>query len=386
MEEKNNNAGLIIILVIIALIIIGIECIDVQKNSDTDTSTTEYNQDWDDEIEDTDSTNNNEESSMKYTDNTDMNIKECLKVDAYQKVESTDGSFEFAYPKYVFNDYDIDDVNNDYNFYYKDEDENIKMQMRVYTEEYEGNPVEKARELYDNFCSRATEVLYQIEPKDEIDRVGDIISWGNYPNTSNGSERPIKWKILKIKGDNALLLCDNILDAKAYHNKRKKVTWKTSDIRKWLNEDFYDTAFNFKEKICIRNTFIEVKNNLIFRRNDIEDKIFLLSKEEVEKFFLTEKDRKVQATNYALNRGVCPGEDEDGYYYRMEDNKLVRYRKKDFTSYASWWLRSIEKREFRADMVREDGTIGRRRVHWNDIGIRPALWIDLAVFNMVSQW
>ena len=101
-----------------------------------------------------------------------MNIKECLKVDAYQKVESTDGSFEFAYPKYVFNDYDIDDVNNDYNFYYKDEDENIKMQMRVYTEEYEGNPVEKARELYDNFCSRATEVLYQIEPKDEIDGQG----------------------------------------------------------------------------------------------------------------------------------------------------------------------------------------------------------------------
>lgn len=172
MEEKNNNAGLIIILVIIALIIIGIECIDVQKNSDTDTSTTEYNQDWDDEIEDTDGTNNNEESSMQYTDNTDMNIKECLKVDAYQKVESTDGSFEFAYPKYVFNDYDIDDVNNDYNFYYKDEDENIKMQMRVYTEEYEGNPVEKARELYDNFCSRATEVLYQIEPKDEIDGQG----------------------------------------------------------------------------------------------------------------------------------------------------------------------------------------------------------------------
>jgi hypothetical protein len=74
-EEKNNNAGLIIILVIIALIIIGIECIDVQKNSDTDTSMTEYNQDWDDEIEDADS---NEESSMQYTDNPDMNIKECL--------------------------------------------------------------------------------------------------------------------------------------------------------------------------------------------------------------------------------------------------------------------------------------------------------------------
>ncbi len=212
-----------------------------------------------------------------------------------------------------------------------------------------------------------------------------MISCGNYPNTSNGSEKPIKWKILEIKGDNALLLCDNILDAKAYHNKRKKVTWKTSDIRKWLNEDFYDTAFNFKEKICIRNTVIEVKNNLIFRRNDIEDKIFLLSKEEVEKFFLTEEDRKVQATNYALNRGVYPVEDEDCYYYRMEDNKLVRYRKKNSTSYASWWLRSIEKREFRADVVRGDGIIGRRGVHWDGIGIRPALWIDLADFNMVSQ-
>ncbi len=246
--------------------------------------------------------------------------------------------------------------------------------------------INTTKEKNDIKISTTTQKNIQNNSEIEKYRVGDIISWGNYPNTSNGSERPIKWKILKIKGDNALLLCDNILDAKAYHNKRKKVTWKTSDIRKWLNEDFYDTAFNFKEKICIRNTFIEVKNNLIFRRNDIEDKIFLLSKEEVEKFFLTEKDRKVQATNYALNRGVCPGEDEDGYYYRMEDNKLVRYRKKDFTSYASWWLRSIEKREFRADMVREDGTIGRRRVHWNDIGIRPALWIDLAVFNMVSQW
>lgn len=163
--------------------------------------------------------------------------------------------------------------------------------------------INTTKEKNDIKISTTTQKNIQNNSEIEKYRVGDIISWGNYPNTSNGSERPIKWKILKIKGDNALLLCDNILDAKAYHNKRKKVTWKTSDIRKWLNEDFYDTAFNFKEKICIRNTFIEVKNNLIFRRNDIEDKIFLLSKEEVEKFFLTEKDRKVQATNYALNRG-----------------------------------------------------------------------------------
>lgn len=263
----------------------------------------------------------------------------------------------------------------------------IGINIDIYEKEKSiGKHINTTKEKNDIKISTTTQKNVQNNNEIEKYRVGDIISWGNYPNTSDGSKRPIKWKILEIKEDNALLLCDNILDAKAYHNKRKKVTWKTSDIRKWLNEDFYDTAFDFKEKIYIRNMFIEVKNNLIYsiRRNDIEDKIFLLSKEEVEKFFLKERDRKVQATNYALNRGVCPVEDED-YYFRMEYSKIVRYPKKYSTSYC-WWLRSVEKCEFRADIVYGDGTISRTGVYRNDIGIRPALWIDLAAFNMVSQW
>ena len=62
--------------------------------------------------------------------------------------------------------------------------------------------------------------------------------------------KPIKWRILNVnkKNGKALLLSNQVLELRAYHNKEEEVTWESSDARKWLNTSFYQKAFTSSEK------------------------------------------------------------------------------------------------------------------------------------------
>ena len=53
---------------------------------------------------------------------------------------------------------------------------------------------------------------------------------------------PIKWRILKVEGNQALLLSDIALDDQRYNMANEKITWETSTIRSWLNG--YGSSFN----------------------------------------------------------------------------------------------------------------------------------------------
>lgn len=59
-----------------------------------------------------------------------MNISDCLSVDDYYQRDSADGSFSFAYPKYVFNDADINEEENYYDYYYEDDNGNRTIEMK----------------------------------------------------------------------------------------------------------------------------------------------------------------------------------------------------------------------------------------------------------------
>lgn len=73
---------------------------------------------------------------------------------------------------------------------------------------------------------------------------------------------PIKWRILEENGDTALLLADSILDYQHYYRIcRDRTTesgtiypnnYKESDIRIWLNDTFYNAAFEENEKKIIQ--------------------------------------------------------------------------------------------------------------------------------------
>ena len=71
-----------------------------------------------------------------------------------------------------------------------------------------------------------------------------------------------------------------------FNNKLSSTTWEKSLIRQWLNNDFINNTFNTEEYGHIQTTRVKtidgVYNN-VNGGNATDDKIFLLSVEEIEK-------------------------------------------------------------------------------------------------------
>ena len=142
-------------------------------------------------------------------------------------------------------------------------------------------------------------------------KVGETIEFGNYPQEEDGTEKPIEWIVMKNEGNQILLLSKYVLDAKPYNEELEAVTWETSDIRQWLNNEFYTTAFNKTEKAKIQTSLIKNEDNSEYGTsggNDTEDKVFLLSEKEAETLFSNWEERIAKATEYAQKSGVCVDE------------------------------------------------------------------------------
>ena len=180
-------------------------------------------------------------------------------------------------------------------------------------------------------------------------KVGETIEFGNYPQEEDGTEKPIEWIVMKNEGNQVLLLSKYVLDAKSYNEEWEDVTWETSDIRQWLNNEFYTAAFNKSEKAKIQTSLI--KNEY----NDTEDKVFLLSEKEAETLFSNDDERIAKATEYAEKSGV----------YVNEEKSVL------------WWLRSPGDDSSLAAEVNDDGWVDRRGddVDYDYDGVRPALYL-----------
>ena len=92
-------------------------------------------------------------------------------------------------------------------------------------------------------------------------QIGDYITFGKYEqdnDTSNGKE-DIEWLVLDVQGDKAFVISKYALDAKAYNEDETAISWETITLRKWLNNDFYNSAFTSSEKnrISVVNLFIK---------------------------------------------------------------------------------------------------------------------------------
>ena len=61
----------------------------------------------------------------------------------------------------------------------------------------------------------------------------------------------IKWRVLKNEGSTLFVMADMGLDCEQYHKSVVKVTWETCDLRKWLNDSFYNAAFTADEQKAI---------------------------------------------------------------------------------------------------------------------------------------
>ena len=114
---------------------------------------------------------------------------------------------------------------------------------------------------------------------------GDRIYLGSFEqdgDETNGAE-PILWRILTVDGKKALLLSEYALRTMPYNSEWTDTTWETSDVRKWLNGEFFEASFTQNDKSLIIKTAISTKDNLRYGTdggNDTEDHVFLLQWED----------------------------------------------------------------------------------------------------------
>ncbi len=187
-------------------------------------------------------------------------------------------------------------------------------------------------------------------------QVGSSLFFGTYEqdNNSENGQESIEWIVLAKENGKALLLSKYALDYQPYNTTDKQVTWETCSLRKWLNQEFWNTAFTNEEKAMIPDTNVKAEKNPSYStpagKNTI-DKVFLLSIQETKKY--------VNKSDMICGLTVYTG-------------KGVRYS-------TWWWLRSPGNYSNNAALVLSDGSVGYEGYYVADSNdaVRPALWINL---------
>ena len=70
--------------------------------------------------------------------------------------------------------------------------------------------------------------------------VGNYVKFGRYPQTKEGEVRPVEWQVLAREDNKALVISRYGLDAKRFDVSSNN--WDNSEIRKWLNGEFYNSV------------------------------------------------------------------------------------------------------------------------------------------------
>lgn len=185
--------------------------------------------------------------------------------------------------------------------------------------------------------------------------VGDAFTFGFDPFTG-----PVEWLVISKVNDQLMVISKEILRRKRFYINNEGAegfycTWETSDIRKWLNGDFYNQFFNNEERAHIIPQSIS-NNKTKFRQdylggNPTLDNVFLLSLE--------------------------------------EKNALMPPENKDYKLQYDWWLRTSPTREIGPEDESYDACSALYVPYWKgeipdygkDIhdfaGVRPVMWVKI---------
>lgn len=182
--------------------------------------------------------------------------------------------------------------------------------------------------------------------------VGDTIVFGSYElddNATNGKEG-IEWLVLAKEDDTILVISRYGVDWQKYNGEETSTSWEKCTLRSWLNHDFFYSAFSEKEQTIILTTKVSADENPEYNVNpgsDTQDKMFLLSILEADKYFNSNRER------------TCRFIAQDAWF---------------------WWLRSPGETLDNEANVDRDGSINKEGAQVNIVNIlvRPAMWIDLS--------
>ena len=168
---------------------------------------------------------------------------------------------------------------------------------------------------------------------------GQKIRFGSWPHSRTGEPAGILWDVLERRENSLSAISHFCLDAVFFHDRWEIVSWENSTLRVWMNQTFFQKAFSDKEKKLVENVS--------------GDFVFLLSTEEIKRYFPGKENRRAAATDYAAARGVLT---EDG---------ICRY-----------WLRTSAADPHEAVRVNYDGTIDENGTYLGKhryVALRPAI-------------
>ena len=161
----------------------------------------------------------------------------------------------------------------------------------------------------------------------------NTVYWFNYD--------PIEWNIITESDGKATLLANLILDSQEYMTSTSETkyshnggtgyanNYELSNIRKWLNDNFYNTAFVSYKKLIIQTTTVENGPESMgktepndYTCNNTEDKVFFMSYEEITTHF-TDSAARTSGTDYAKCQGLYVN---DGYSHYWTRSPYIDYQ------------------------------------------------------------
>jgi len=199
----------------------------------------------------------------------------------------------------------------------------------------------------------------------------NIVYWLKY--------EPIRWRVLSNTNGELFVMTDKILDSRAYNQVDADVTWETCTMRSWLNNDFFNAAFNSTEQAKIETSTVVNEVNPWYGTtggNNTNDKLFLLSYSEAMNpaygFSSSIDDdaaREAQGTDYSKSQG------------------LFVYTDCSCTGNSNWWLRSSGYCPENAGVVGGFGYVdgNDKIVIYTYFGVRPACRINQTSANTLTS-
>lgn len=182
---------------------------------------------------------------------------------------------------------------------------------------------------------------------------------------------------MAIENDKILIITKDIPEERAYNTEYKGIYWDNCTLRNYLNNDFYN-QFTDDEKAKILETKLTSSNNPWYGTDggfDTKDKIFLLSLDEVIKYF--GDSGAISNNNDGFGNFKTLIDDQ------YNDERLAYYKGGD----GWWWLRTPGYIKHLSSIVYFDGSIYvyGAPVDRDFIGVRPAMWLTAAGTYTLSR-
>ena len=143
--------------------------------------------------------------------------------------------------------------------------------------------------IVDSWPALAVADAEQLSSGSSSFEIGDVVLFGSIEqdnDLSNGAEE-IEWIVLDKSNGKALLISKYILFFRPYNDTEEVVEWENCSLRKWLNDNFINSAFTASERTMIASTTFSGKVDALDEAASATttDFIFILSRDELREIY-----------------------------------------------------------------------------------------------------